>query len=239
MRSEYFDPLTYTSSLKPNQNYNYGIQHVSNDNGELINGFNAREYPAKFTLSNVNKHNQRGNYLSYPSTTSDKYMNTFVLARLFMLNIKGLDRQKLIVEKLGFTETGKILNEDKLFIYNYSTENAHLEIYINDRGEITELNRFHQDKFYELKLPINVFGIQYIISQIFYDICKLNLSNISFSEDEMATVQKLLNLKLRFKDADTLKYDDIPPINDFNTAELLKVNESHIKKSWLSKIFGD
>ncbi|EXE67009.1 hypothetical protein J582_4144 [Acinetobacter sp. 1566109] len=67
-----------------------------------------------------------------------------------------------------FRETGNIFNEDKLFIYSFCTENSQLEVYIDDNGMISEINRFNQNLNYEAKIPLNILGLNYLMTQVFY-----------------------------------------------------------------------
>lgn len=236
MKSNYFDPMTYQQSSMPYEGYDYGVQHCSNETNQAINGFVFQKYPPVFISSKVRRHDRRGEYYNCPSATSDKYINTYVMARIFCMKLKGLDRQKILVENLGFKEVGSKFNDDKLFVYKYCMEAAQIEIYINDRGDISEINRFHQGNFYEIKIPIHIIGIQYVISQIFYDVCELNLSNISFSYYEKIQVQELLNLTKQLPNVDSMDSDNLPPIHDFNFVNLLEVSKGKKSLSWFSNV---
>ena len=141
------------------------------------------------------------------------------MTRLFVL---CKDKQKFLVEKMGFGETGKIFNEDKLFIYSFCTENSQLEVYIDDNGMISEINRFNQNLNYEAKIPLNILGLNYLMTQVFYDLCRLNLSNVQLNGDHQLLIGKILNINSPFKELDSLIYDDLPSFNTLNNISLLE-----------------
>ena len=235
MKSNYFNPETYEQTSEPFGSYDYGVRHCSNITGNATNGFIFSNYPIKYTSSKVKKHNRYGSYRSFKSADAKQYINTFILARIFWFK-SGLDRQKLLVENLGFDEVGSKFSKDKLFVYKYCTEKAQLEVYIDDDGNISEINRFHQEKFYEIRLPIHILSIQHIISQIFYDICELNLNNINFSYYDKIQIQELLDLSKRLSNVDFMDFYNIPPIHDFNSICLLEIAKETKSLSWFSNI---
>ncbi|MDD9322244.1 hypothetical protein M0O54_19400 [Acinetobacter lactucae] len=220
MQTKFVDPSTYAVSNQPNPSFSYGVQHVSNENGQPINGFNFSEYeiPVRKILRKDSSP-VIGNFRSWPTPSADKFINAVVMTRLFVL---CKDKQKFLVEKMGFRETGNIFNEDKLFIYSFCTENSQLEVYIDDNGMISEINRFNQNLNYEAKIPLNILGLNYLMTQVFYDLCRLNLSNVQLNSDHQLLIGKILNISSPFKELDSLTYDDLPSFNMLNNISLLE-----------------
>lgn len=102
MQTKFVDPSTYAVSNQPNPSFSYGVQHISNENGQPINGFNFSEYeiPVRKILRKDSSP-VIGNFRSWPTPSADKFINAVVMTRLFVL---CKDKQKFLVEKWCFVK---------------------------------------------------------------------------------------------------------------------------------------
>ncbi|EXE67329.1 hypothetical protein J582_4134, partial [Acinetobacter sp. 1566109] len=94
MQTKFVDPSTYAVSNQPNPSFSYGVQHISNENGQPINGFNFSEYeiPVRKILRKDSSP-VIGNFRSWPTPSADKFINAVVMTRLFVL---CKDKQKFL-----------------------------------------------------------------------------------------------------------------------------------------------
>ncbi|MCX3072504.1 DarT ssDNA thymidine ADP-ribosyltransferase family protein [Providencia stuartii] len=216
MNSVYLDPLYLKVSDLPFDGYIYGKHHVNPFNGDECYPYVCYDYSPKLFSSFVKENVSPFEAMSWPTPSVDVYINTAIMARVFA-SLNGIERQRFLVEKMGFVEIGKKFNDDKLFIYRFCSENSQIELYINDHGDISEINRFNQQKFYEVRIPIeSMLSIQYVFSQVFYDTCQFNISGIKWTEEKLGFYFDVLNISKKYPEYDNYSYDDIPVIHDLS-----------------------
>jgi len=95
-------------------------------------------------------------------------------------------RKNLLVNLLGFSDTGVSIGGDLQFIYQFSSEWSQVEIYLKDSGEVTELNLYNHERGVEIRFPVrSMESFIYLFFQIFGDIYQLDFNKLElFEEDE-------------------------------------------------------
>ena len=96
-------------------------------------------------------------------------------------------RINLLVNLLGFKDTGAMIGDDFQFVYAFSAKWSQVEIYLSkDSGAITELALYDQTNRIETRFPIrNMEGYIYLFLHIYGDLFQLNFQKLElFGEDE-------------------------------------------------------
>ena len=97
-------------------------------------------------------------------------------------------RKNLLVNLLGFSDTGVSIGGDLQFIYQFSSEWSQVEIYLStkDSGKVTELNLYNHERNVEIRFPVRKMeSFIYLFFQVFGDIYQLDFNKLElFEEDE-------------------------------------------------------
>ena len=97
-------------------------------------------------------------------------------------------RKNLLVNLLGFKDTGVMVGGDLQLIYPFSAKWSQVEIYLSskDPGLVTELVLYDQTNRIETRFPVrNMEGFIYLFLQVLGDTHQLNFDKLElFGEDE-------------------------------------------------------
>ena len=97
-------------------------------------------------------------------------------------------RKNLLVNLLGFEDTGVSIGGDLQFIYQFSSEWSQVAIYLSteDSGKVTELYLYNHVRNVEIRFPVkSMEGYMYLFFQVFGDIYSLDFNKLElFEEDE-------------------------------------------------------
>jgi len=216
---------------RKNINLDYGIIHCEED-GLPIKGFIQKEstsvkstlarfsYIEKFGIFQNPQHKKilqttKGGYLNWNPPSIAQFLDCFILLRRFILG-SCEEKTYLLLNKLGFDDIGLCVGDgitfSKQYSYRFETEPSQLELWINENGQITELNRFHNEKFEEIKIPITIEGLQYLFIQVFVDTKRVNFSKLHLDETIHLEIVSLLDLKVIIPKIDKIPLIDLKSI---------------------------
>lgn len=63
----------------------------------------------------------------------------------------------------------KRIENSHMFVYNYYSESATMEVIVNWQGFIVEINKCYHDKKEKIRIPLNIEGLQYFVFDIYGD----------------------------------------------------------------------
>jgi len=158
----------------------------------------------------------------WEAPTRDQFWNMVITARKF-LTVSGYDntrrfdqqpedrfldnkedcleaRKNLLVNLLGFEDTGVSVGGDLQFIYQFSSEWSQVEIYLStedsgdfreDSGEVTELYLYNHARNVEIRFPIrSMESFMYLFFQVFGDIYSLDFNKLKLLEEDEYFINK-------------------------------------------------
>jgi len=218
-------------SSVPVKGIDYGIRHFNSDNQTPAMGMHEEHYePESSNFPKRDKYLDKygpvpltadmleavgGIHHHWPAVSPRDFINVACLVRCFFLS-DFFKKKEILLNKLGFDDAGVSVGGDMLYVYRYSCEPTQAELYLkNDTsGRLTEVNRFNNSKFEELRVSLNFNGIHYLFCQVFSDINKVSFSKLrpaELGEDNIAIYQNVLNLSQPFYEIDAINTQDLPP----------------------------
>ena len=237
METIYLNPKHGTIDRKPPVEIDYGIGHFSNIDGSPTMGMYCFHYQPRKSALNRKKYVEEfgpvpanseilskigGLQSDWPKPKVDGYIRCVKLLRRFIKS-NNLEKKTILTQKLGFDDPGiKVgYDEDKcdaLFRYLFSTEPTQIEIFMGEDefGTITEINRFHQSKLEELKIPIDNEGLLYMFIQIFADMNRVDFNKLDpgdMTDEEKSFTAFILDLKTYMPQLDNRDVQDFSPLN--------------------------
>jgi hypothetical protein len=212
--------------LEPSPWRYYGKKHFS-EQGQPIKGMVESHYPPmespKWAV-NRKRYNPLTHQASsiephtnWPAPAGDDYWNVLMAVRKYITvgfrdNTHDClaDRKNILVNLLGFEDTGVSINGDLQFIYQYSSEHSQIEIYLSTgeyAGNPTELNRYSFSRNVEVRLPCDdsFEVLRYIFFQVWGDSYQCNFNKVELTQKDSKTYRSIENT------------DDIRPEDSFQT----------------------
>lgn len=74
----------------------------------------------------------------------------------------------------------KRIENSHMFVYNYYSESATMEVIVNWQGFIVEINKCYHDKKEKIRIPLNIEGLQYFVFDIYGDYANRDMFNAPF-----------------------------------------------------------
>ena len=133
----------------------------------------------------------------WPAPSVNNYINCICAVRKFC-GLPRENRKELLVNLLGFLDTGVSIGGNSKFIYEYSYEPSRIEIYISGQGsgEIKELVRYNYSKNLELRLPLEEpLAFQYIFFQVFGDLYQWNFNKLDLNHEDLKMYQRIMDIR--------------------------------------------
>lgn len=251
----WLNTITGTLDKVRDERIDYGITHVNNIDGSILGGLKIQnEDPVPSTIERIKYLEEYGLkplvgemidkvggiQRDWPAPTIKGYINCLGMLRLFLLgNIN--DKVNSLLSKMGFDYTGTIYGTDSLFVYNYSTEPTRIELYLSlDKFTVTEINRFNNSTFKEVKIPIDPQGLQYVFFQVFADLNRVDFNKFDFenlSDEHNTFIQDLLNLDKEHLPTDKLPVLELEPLNECSEESTIERKESI--QAWANSHMND
>jgi hypothetical protein len=132
----------------------------------------------------------------------NEFWNTIVTARKFQsLNDSNNEdcleaRTNLLVNFLGFIDTGISVGDDLQFVYQFSYKWQQVEIYLSnkDRGVVTELVFYNQQNKTEVRFPIrSVEPLMYLFILVRCDLYGWDFNKLELLEEDEYWVKEFKN----------------------------------------------
>lgn len=213
--------------------FDYGISHCNNDGScalEDMHIINSKEvysqiykepFIEKFGLFTNNSSSEvmkvtTGGIHLWEAPSQDNFINGIILLRRF-LNGDLEEKRFILISKLGFDDIGlSIGNKEKYstqLTYKFQTEPTQIELWLSQDGNPTEINRFNNSKFVELKIPLTVDGLKYVFLQVITDMNKVNFNKFIPKEETLKMYKLLINSRNNIPEIDNLLLSDLKAIN--------------------------
>ena len=240
---QYFNGVTI--ELEPDEFRYYGKKHFSEQGIPTDGMVESRYTPMESPKWAVNRKRynpldekgnlKHGNFLIQPQTNliephtnwdapaGDDFWNLLMSVRKYITvgfrdNTHDClaDRKNILVNLLGFEDTGVSIDGDLQFIYQYSSEHSQIEIYLSTgeySGNPTELNRYSFSRNVEVRFPCDdsFETLRYIFFQVWGDSYMCNFNKVELTEKDTQTAR-------RIEDTDTERPGDG---DEFPTADFI------------------
>ncbi len=197
----------------------FGDEHV-NSAGNAINSYRTLEKKETIT-SNIDSERctSIGSYpansiFSWEGPTKEQALEVFYVLRRFLMAYKN-EREKILIDILGFEKTGFVLEknglEDYLYVYRYFSEPTNMEVYMTSdpKGTIMELNRYNNSKGELARVSLDIYGLIYIFMQIYGDMNKINFAKLDMG-DILFEVKELLDFDKVIPNIDNSPLESLP-----------------------------
>lgn len=174
---------------------NYGICHFSEDGNRPADGMNICNhdkmtgsfFSAEKRFIDAEDHgNMHGSLKVFREEPTEDLLNDF---RCIFSELKkgGFEsRARILLDLLGFRDSGIHINGDYLFIYDFFSSFRKFEIYLDGAtGKVTEINTFDYDNSKEVKYPVNADGFTSMFIEILEDLFRMDLSHDTVSSDAL------------------------------------------------------
>ena len=183
---------------------NYGIAHFSEDGNrpaEGMNIFNHDKLTGTFK-SDRERFISSGSFGFSPDTNfffetfSPASESQLILFQCIFNELKNRNFKKrtaVLLNILGFRDSGIHIDEDYLFIYDFFSFPRKFEIYLNSQtGTVTEINSYSFADKTECKYPVNSEGVICMFEELVQDLCSVYLPNGLTLTDEQHTKAEIL-----------------------------------------------
>ena len=174
---------------------NYGICHFSEDGNRPAEGMNIYNHDKmtgsffsaeKRFIEAGDNGNIHGSLKVFREEPTEDLLNDF---RCIFSELKkgGFEsRTRILLDFLGFRDSGIHINGDYLFIYDFFSSLRKFEIYLDgETGKVTEINTFDYDNSKEVKYPVNADGFISMFTEILEDLFRMDLSHDTVSSDAL------------------------------------------------------
>lgn len=173
---------------------NYGICHFSEDGNRPADGMNICNHDKmtgsffsaeKRFIDAEDRGNMHGSLKVFREEPTEDLLNDF---RCIFSELKkgGFEsRASILLDLLGFRDSGIHINGDYLFIYDFFSSFRKFEIYLDGAtGKVTEINTFDYDNSKEVKYPVNADGFTSMLIEILEDLFSVDLSHDTILSDD-------------------------------------------------------
>ncbi|MBP3749665.1 MAG: hypothetical protein J6I35_09020 [Ruminobacter sp.] len=211
---------------------NYGICHFSEDGNRPAEGMNIYNHDKmtgsffsaeKRFIEAGDNGNIHGSLKVFREEPTEDLLNDFRCIFSELKNGGFESRTRILLDFLGFRDSGIHINGDYLFIYDFFSSFRKFEIYLDgETGKVTEINTFDYDNSKEVKYPVNADGFISMFTEILEDLFRMDLSHDTVSSDALNISIAEVSAAWPFKVRDTsvsvpLPEDesgDVPARND-------------------------
>lgn len=131
-----------------------------------------------------------------------------------------------------------IKNSD-FYVYRYSQEFVNMEVVVSWLC-LQEIIRYHNGKQVELKIPLDIFGLRYLIGNIYADYTNKNISLFNPAErlnsEQYKHLKKILDLNKSYPLIDNISVFKLPSIEDIKNSGKRQKSSANRTNKYLSTL---
>ncbi len=167
------------SDIKP-EGLSYGIQHsrteTTSSHSPMDGNFSTRglsspfrERPPVFTEQ-------------LPQASVYDYAFAVMGAEFLLHSLTYMNTARFLLNIIGAWDSGYCYGEDTLFIFEMRLYPVQIEFYVAPDGSITEIVRYNQQTQDEVVIPVDFYGLGYVMCQVYMNFVEVNFSRIDFND---------------------------------------------------------
>ncbi len=131
-----------------------------------------------------------------------------------------------------------IKNSD-FYVYRYSQEFVNMEVVVSWLC-LQEIIRYHNGKQIELKIPLDIFGLRYLIGNIYADYTNKNISLFNPAErlnsQQYKHLKRILDLNKSYPQIDNISVFKLPSIEDIKNIDKGQKSSANKTNKYLSTL---
>lgn len=182
----YYNPRQKSVCSYAIPDFNYGVSHFYEGGRTPSLGMKVSNHDKFYGRFKAERerliHDTLGRNLRDPSGYSKPNDDQLVCFNLIFKELKKRDfnsRVWILLDLLGFRDSGIHVDDDWLFIYDFFNQYRKFEVYLNFKdGAVTEINTFdYTGMTPEAKYPVCVEGFTSMLEEVLQDLLTVNMAD--------------------------------------------------------------
>lgn len=163
----------------------------------------------------------------------DEYLCVYALSRRLSLAKNTKELSDILIYKMGFNLTCTLNGiRENFYMREFSQEFVNMEVLVDiDTGKITGIFRYHNGKDEEIRVPLDIFGFEYLVWNTYADYTNKNnaffIRETQLNSTQYSIFQKITTLDEYYPEIDSVDIHNFPSFEEIeNGAKFLDISKT-------------